>query len=127
MAKGFNTEAQGRNTEDREKFELGRLWLRCEGGRIAVRLAAKPPPKVSHIWMGSLAWRDTYQQGLYCEWGKREREQGMSSSGWRASIWNSILLPLCGIERMRTRWMEEVAGPNLGTASRRWNHVRSTE
>lgn len=36
--------------------------------------------------MGSLAWRETYQQGLCWEWGKREREHGTSSSGRIASI-----------------------------------------
>lgn len=77
--------------------------------------------------MGSLAWRETYQQGFWLAWGKRVREQGTSSSGRSASIWNSILLPLWGMARTRMRWTEEVAGPNLGSAERTWNQVRSTE
>jgi len=77
--------------------------------------------------IGSLAWRETYQQGFLPACGKREREQETSSSGRSASIWYSTLLPLWGMAKTRMRCTEEEAGPNLGTAARRWNQVRSAE
>src|SRR5215469_2639553 len=82
-----------RNAQRERVLVFSFLGLRWHGEKLAV----------CYMAMGSLAWRETYQQGLSLVWGKMVRVQGRSSSGRVSSSWYSVLLPFWGMASMRMR------------------------